>query len=217
MKKEVRNLIIIALLLTIITTTVILTTGKEYSLFFDTNNFSDNTVEIKDNQDEVEIIKQGKKGNKYFVKLKGLKPGHVVVTMTDNALISKGKGVYVHKSKVITEDNIIGKCTASELIPISLTIILTYSIYILYKKYRQNMRENLYQYRNIAYLGIIIFISFINISTFISIFNYRGLNQTVNSIINSSSAFSILLFPIAIVTFILVTISNIRLIKREGK
>ena len=50
-----------------------------------------------------------------------------------------------------------------------------------------------------------------------SIFNYQGLFETINKIINSMSFISYILFPIAVITFILVTISNINLIRREGK
>ena len=78
------------------------------------------------------------------------------------------------------------------------------------------MKENIYQYKNIAYLGIIVFftVSFINILQ--SIFHYQGLYTTIDDIIKSSSAVSFYLFPITFITFILVIFNNIRLIKREG-
>ena len=215
MKKDIRNLIIITILLTFITTTVILIGGKKYTINFSTPNNDSEYKIVLDNPDIVEIIKEEKKNNKHKVKLKALKPGRAVITLEHGAL-SEGRSLHVHKTKIITEDTIIGKSSFSELIPLSISIFLSYSIYILIKKYRKNVKENLYQYRNIAYLGIIIYLSFFTISTFLTIFNYRGLNHTVNSIISSSGVFSILLLPLAIITFILVTISNIHLIIKEG-
>lgn len=58
---------------------------------------------------------------------------------------------------------------------------------------------------------------FFAISNFFSIFSYNGLFETINNIVRSMSLISFFLFPAALVTFILVTISNIKLIRKEGK
>ena len=120
--------------------------------------------------------------------------------------ISQERQIYVHKSHIITMDNFFGKSTYSEVIPISFTIILIYSLYILIKRYKKYTKENIYQYRNIAYLGIIIFLSFFTLENILSIFNYNGISDNVNKTLGAMSSFSILVFPIAVITFALVTI-----------
>ena len=57
--------------------------------------------------------------------------------------------LYIHKNMVITDNNFFGKSTASEVIPISLSIILIYLLFSLIKEYKYHTKENLYQYGNI--------------------------------------------------------------------
>ena len=62
--------------------------------------------------------------------------------------------------------------------------------YLLINKYRKSVKENIYQYKNIALLGIILFLSFFTISNIFSIYNYRGLFDTINKSINNRSAYT---------------------------
>jgi len=61
------------------------------------------------------------------------------------------------------------------------------------------MKDNIYQYNNIAYLGILIFLSFFIINNFLSIFRYQGLFESINKIIDSMSYISFYLFPIGMI------------------
>ncbi len=216
MKKEIKKLIILTIFLTIISTIVILWKGREYELSFFNVKDDNYTISIENGDGSVEILKEEIKGNELKVRIKETKAGKANVFL-DQGGFTEGKNIYVHKSKIITEDNYFGNCTASEVIPISISLILIYTLYILIKRYRHNTKENLYQFRNVAYLGIIIFLSFFTLMNIISIFNYNGLSSTIDDTINSTGAFSIILFPLALITSILVTISNILLIKKEGK
>lgn len=149
--------------------------------------------------------------------MKAKQAGKVFLIMNYGEDYSGQKTLYVHKSMVITDNNFFGYSTGSEIIPISVSIILLYLLYILIKKYRVSIKENLYQYKNVVYLGVIIFISVFTLNNLLSIINYQGIFGTINKTISSMSIFSYLLFPIALITFILVTISNIILLKKEGK
>ena len=73
----------------------------------------------------------------------------------------------------------------------------------------------MYDYKNIAYLGIIIFTSFAVINEILSIFSYRGIVETIDSLINMFS-FSMIFFPVSFVLSILMIISNITLVRKEG-
>ena len=215
MSIDIKRLLCLILLLTIITLTVIFIRGDKYTIKFDIvgTNYSSSV----DDEEIVEIINEKEIDGKYLVTVKGLKEGHTTIDVSNDTSGGYGRFIYVHKSGIVTEDNFFGKCTGDEIIPISISIVIIYSLYILIKRYRRVVKENLYQYRNVAYLGIIIFLTFFAIINTISIFNYRGFLGTVDGLIGIAGYLSIVLLPVALVTFILVTISNIRLIIKEGK
>ncbi len=215
MKKNITRVCILSLLLIIISTTIILLFGRTYNVKFVVGNKNIQEFTIDSGPGEVVILSKKIVGNEYIVKLKSKKPGKVSVSLNQGDY-REGKMLYVHKSMIITDNNYFGASTCSEIIPISLSLVLIYILYILIKEYRKSKRENIYQYRNIAYLGIIIFISFFTLNNIISIFNYHGLFDTIGNTIGSLSFVSIILFPVAVITFILVTISNINLIRKEG-
>lgn len=215
MKKEIKKVGLLLALLTIISFTVILLFGREYTLIFRSNNQS-STRELIYDHSKLEVIKEKEINNKYYVTIRGKETGKYDIYFNSGDF-EEGKLIYVHRLFIITEGNYFGKATGSEVIPISISIILFYILYLLIKKYKSNMRDNLYQYKNISYLGIIIFTSFFLLNNIYSIFNYLGFYNTIDSIFRSVSSVSIFLLPIAIITSLLATISNIKLIVREGK
>ena len=213
MKRSIKRLFLLALVLVIISTIIILLFGKTYTISF---NIYDNNFNVEKSNNNIEIISKRIVGNKYLVKVKSKKPGKVDLTINYDGY-NQIAVLYVHKSMIITDNNYFGKSTCSEIIPISFFIFLSYLFYLLIKRYRTCIKDNLYQYKNIAYLGIIIFLFLFLINIIISIFNYHGLLDTINIALNSISSVSFYLFPIIIITFILVSISNIVLIIKEGK
>ena len=217
MNKSVKKLCLLSIILIIISTIIIFVMGRTYELRFANNkNVNDYQVIVENEIGEVEVLDNTQINGERIIKIKAKREGIVYVTL-DYGEYKEGKVVYVHKGLVITDNNYFGRSTWCEVIPISISIVLIYGIYLLIKKYRTSVKENLYQYKNIAYLGIIIFMSLFTLSNILSIFNYQGIYDTINKIINSMSVVSFFLFPIALVTFILVTISNINLIRKEGK
>ena len=216
MKKSILKFFLVSFCLFIFSFIIIVLSGRTYTTSFVARqknyNFSIDNV-----SGEIEVLEEKIKGDEFVVKVRAIKPGSVDLFFSyDDASLKIGKRLYVHKSMVITEENYFGKCTMSELIPISLTISLSYLLYILIKRYRECVKENLYQYRNVAYLGIIIFVLYLILSSLKSVFDYYGLLSTVRSLIDSFSVLSFILLPAATITFILVTISNVKLIIKEG-
>ena len=216
MKNNIKKLIILCVFLIAISFVVISFMGKTYTLSFGINNDNDYKLLIEENTGKIEVLDKKENDDTYLVKVKAIKPGKVSIYL-DYGDFQTGKVLYIHKDMVITEDNFLGKSTCSEIIPISLSIILLYCLFLLIKKYKLCLKENLYQYKNIAYLGLIIFISFFTLNNALSIINYQGLFGTVNRTIDTLSFVSMILLPISFVTFIIVTISNINLIRKEGK
>ena len=151
------------------------------------------------------------------LKLKSKAPGKVDISIT-NAKESQTYNMrvfYVHKFGIITYNDILGDCTGCKTIPISLAITLSYIVYLLIIKFRKSIKQNIYQYKNIAYLGMIIFTSFTAIYQINTIFNYQGLITTIDDMMKMFS-FPIIILPIAFVVSILVILSNLSLIKKEG-
>ncbi len=216
MKNNIKKIIILFIILVAISFIAITYMGKTYTLSFDINGYNNYKLFIDEDTGKIEVLDKKEKDGKYLVKVKAKKAGKVYVFF-DYGDFKTGKLLYIHKNLVITEENFFGKSTISEIIPISLSIFLFYVLYLLIKRCRHCLKDNIYQYKNIAYLGLIIFISFFAINNILSIVNYQGLIDTVNKIIDSLSFVSFILLPIAFITFILVTISNINLIRKEGK
>ena len=216
MKNNIKKIIILCILLIAISFIVISYMGKTYTLSFDINNVNDYKLLVDEETGKIEVLDKIETDGKYLVKVKAIEPGKVSFYL-DYGGFQIGRSIYIHKNKVITEDNFLGKSNGSEIIPISFSIILLYGLFLLIKKYKLCLKENMYQYKNIAYLGAIIFISFFAVNNILSIFNYQGLFETVNRVIDSLSFVSFILLPISFITFILVTISNINLIRKEGK
>jgi len=213
LKKDIKKLFLLGLVLTIISTIVILSMGKTIEYSFNVKN-NDCKISLDNDNGELEIIE--KPDNKCAIKVKSNKAGRSYLTIDYGDYVEQ-KILYIHKSFVITDNTYFGYSTGSEIIPISISIFSIYILILLIKRYKKYLNENIYQYKNVSYLGIIIFLSLFIFNNISSIFSYQGMFDTINETINSISAFSFFMFPIALITFILVTISNIKLLKKEGK
>ena len=213
--KDIIKIALLTLVLTTVSTIIIISFGKTYTTKFYFNKEGNYSLELDDVDGKIEILEEKKEKNEYTLKLKAVKTGKVYLYV-NNGYSQEGRTLYIHKNMVITDNSFFGKSTYSEIIPVSISIILIYILYLLIKRYKEHMKENLYQYKNITYFGIIIFISFFALRNFLSIFNYQGIYNTISEMIGSMLFVSLVMFPIALITFILVTISNIRLIIKEG-
>ena len=216
LKKEKKTLLILTIILVIISAFVILTKGNTYTVPFELYGKQyENYNLILDHQDNIEILEEKIENEKYLVTIKSKKPGKVFMSIETDGDTLSSKSIYVHKSMIITDNNYFGKSNGCEILPICFTILLSYILYMLIKSYKISIKKNLYQYRNITYLWVIIFVSFFVLSNFLSIFNYNWVYDTITKSIGSMSSFSIILLPIALITFTFVTISNIVLIIKE--
>ena len=144
MKKDIIKLCILTVSLIIISFTFILLMGKTLTFSF---KISNNNKLILDDNDTVEVIDERKENNKYIVTIKAKKPGKGYLHMNyGDEGMAEGRILYVHKTGVITDNNIFGYSRGSEIIPISLSVILIYILWILIKKYKKSVKDNLYQY-----------------------------------------------------------------------
>ena len=209
-------ILILTCILTLFCIITILLTGRTYTLKF--NLFRGEKLEnisIKEDKKIIKLLSKKIEGDTLILKYKSLKQGRVFVEINYDDL-GMLEVLYVHPFGIITEDTYFGDCTNSIVIAISITIIIGSIVFLLIKSFIKNMKDNMYNYKNVTYLGLIIFLGFAFISNILSIFDYRGVINTIESAMYMASLFSKVIFPVIFIIFIYVTISNIKLIIKEG-
>lgn len=198
---------------------IILINGKTYNLKIKLNdNIKNiNTLEITTgyNNDIIKIVDKKIKDGILYLKLKSVNKGCTFVEVVSEKHYSIDR-FYVHGAGIITYNRRLGKCSGDIVVPISILILILEFLIIEIKHYRNNIRNNLYQYKNITLLAIIIFLSFMFINQLIQITNYKGLAYSIELIIKSVDIFSKTLLPLVIITSILITFSHVKLLKNEG-
>ncbi len=219
--KRINNKIIVSLLtviLIVISSAWIIINGRTYS--FNVNVGSDiasvDEVEfIMDPEGIVECIEKDLNNGILKLKIKPLKDGKVSFDIKVKDYTNYNV-FYVHKLGIITNNDYFGDVNGGKIIPISVAIVLCYILYVSIKNYKKLLKQNIYQYKNITYLGLIIFLIFAIAIQILSLMNYNGMIGTVRDILGTFSGFSILLLPIAFIVSILVILNNIILVKKEG-
>lgn len=149
--------------------------------------------------------------------LRGNTPGKAYVDVSLNGEYIAMERFYVHPLGVITRGSYFGPCTGGFVIPLASTIYVAALLVSLVRKYRADVRENLYQYRNVLELGLIVFLVFLLIGQVRAMLRFTSLEYAVRSALGTASTLSTLLLPIAFVLSILITVSNLRLMRREGR
>lgn len=212
------KLLILAIILFIISSVFIILNGNTYTIKIDnmneTSDIENLNIKIED-ENVVKCIDKSLEKGTLKIKLESVSKGKTYVDIYNNEESSAFFSIYVHDFGIITFNEYMGDCNGSIIIPISIIVFSIYVLYLLIVSYKEKKNENMYQYKNIAYLGIIIFIIISIISQVLSLSNYKGVISTINAILSLFS-FTTFLLPIAFVVSILVIISNISLIRKEG-
>ncbi len=214
------KILILTIILMLFSTLIICIGGRVYTLrvavgeeYNDINSFD---IYIENSNKVVKCVDKRLEDGELILSLKSISRGKSFVEIK-----AEGKyyyhSVFVHSFGVITIDNYFGASNFGAVIPISVLIILFYSFFLLVNSFRRNMKDNMYQYRNIFYLGFIIFIGFSIVNLIFAFNGYRGFYYFVEKTVHLYGIFSMILLPIAFVVFLFVIINNIILLKREGK
>lgn len=178
--------------------------------------FEDLTLNIEQDKEIIKCIDIKIEDEVVILKFKSVNSGKAIVNIQKGEL-GYSTLFYVNKLGIITHDSFLGNCNGGKIIPISLAIELGFIIFIYINKVKEGYRQNIYQYKNIAYLGLIFFLGFIFINQIFNIFSqYNGLIYIISYALSYGTSFSIYVLPITFLTFIFVTISNFVLIKKEG-
>ena len=171
--------------------------------------------EEKNNKDVIRISKKEYKDGNLILKIESIAKGEAYINIGINGnYYYIFVPVYVHNFGIITIDSFFGDFNGSIIFSIAISIFLVYVIALMYVSYKRNVKNNMYQYKNISYFGIILFLTFTLISQVLSISNSYGLIDIVNRLVNISGKFSFIMLPIAFIASLLVTISNIKLVRK---
>ena len=211
------RIVLFTILIFSLTLTIVAINGKTYDYIVKINPDNINNIVVKLDQDKENIIikDQTVKDGYLHILLESVSKGrsHIEVYDGDETSVEI---FYVHNLGIITKNTFLGRISNDIIIPISIAIYIGFILYYLIKKYLKSNKKDPYQYKNITYLGVIIFLGAMFLNQLLQLINYNGVLYSIRSFIYSLSFLSFILFPIAIIVSIFVIISNIILLKKEG-
>jgi len=197
--------------------------GKEYTCRFDYGKNPEDidsvTAVIDEGEGIVEILDTYVEGRDVCVRVRSLNPGRTYVDVRDGDEHITLFVLYSHRSGIVTQYDYFGDFTGCNLVQICLALYIAAVLADIIYRYRRSLRENLYRSANIRMCGLIIFLSGCLIS---SVFNavfypHMGLYEILGSYLNLLTSFALFTFPVALIMGILTTISNFRLLAKEGR
>ncbi|MBQ4231775.1 MAG: YdcF family protein [Lachnospiraceae bacterium] len=176
------------------------------------------------NEDSLEITDYGVNSRgQFYISLKSvpgkhdtLKNVNVYLRTIDEETDINMLTFYVHKSGVITHEDFFGDYGGSKISNSLWCLYLIFVIIHFIRRYVTCMKENIYQYRNILFLGFIIYLSYALFVFSSGAIKGGGLIDQVLAYTDSMSTFATITFPIVVIMTIAVSASNIKLMKREG-
>ena len=220
-KKAIISYIVLAAALAVLALTVSLTMGRTYTVRVDLDMFSDSAedlrVEFEDDVDSVELIDRRAEDGQLLLTFRGVHRGRFFVSVTDSGDMGYYDVFYVHPLNIITHGYYFGRFDGDRVIPACVTAYLIILLAGMIVKYRIDMRRNMYQYRNIRDMGLILFLGVICLHQSLQLIRYNGLLWTLQSTRSACSMAAVFLLPVSFIISAIVTVSNVILMKREGK
>ena len=177
----------------------------------------DYSVTIEQDHEIVRVTGQRLEGQNLYVDLRSVSRGRAYLDVVDPNGKARMEVIYVHLFGIITAGQFLGESTGSKIIPILVIIYLLLVLFSVIRAYRRSTRQTLYRYANVRYLGWIIFLTLMLLLQIPYLFASHSLLSTIGNTLSSASSVAIIVFPIAFIVSIFVAISNIQLLRREGR
>ena len=211
--------IIIGVFLSLICTLIVIIFGSTYTIKESLPNYVTriDEIEILIENNAVEIADERLEDGILYLTLRSVHKGKSYVDIDCPQDMTFYHTVYVHSFGVITYDTFLGRSTGSRVIPIFITLYLALVLFSRISIYRNDIRENMYRYKNVKNIGLIIYLSSLVIGQALSVFSDGGILKIAKDILDSVSTFSFIALPIAFIMFVFVSISNIILMRKEGR
>ena len=194
--------------------------GDRYSFRTDVSEAGEVRAEVADDSvGSVVIENVHREGGKVRLTVRSVCPGRVYVETfyTENGEYANLSVLYVHRNGVITEDDFFGNCTGMNVVHVMLCLYIAAWLYVFIVKLRRSLRANLYRYRNILYYSMVIFLAIMLLVEVFYLRNNRGIIGEIDCILRISETVTLFTFPVVVITAIMVTVSNIKLIRKEGR
>ncbi|MBQ3386319.1 MAG: YdcF family protein [Eggerthellaceae bacterium] len=153
------------------------------------------------------------------VTVSGITRGRAFVTLSSPLMEGSHPTAWfdVHPGGIITQDRFFGKCTGGIVFPLAALVLCAYVMFELVRAYRRSMARNLYRYRNVTGLGLIIFLAFVILALALAVPQTGGLDDTVRCLMESTAFLTYLVLPLAFVVSLVVMVTSARLMRREGR
>ena len=174
-------------------------------------------VTIDQEREVVSLIDQSLENGKLALTFRSVSPGRAFVEITGPEDYRQASMLFVHPLGVITAGEYFGPSSGARIIPVLVSLYIVLILLYVILEYLRGMKDSLYQYRNVRNLGWIIYFGGLLLGQIPYLVSGDSLIGTVRATLHSASVFSTVAFPIAFVVSVLVTISNFRLIRREGR
>ena len=172
---------------------------------------------IEQDKEIVTLDRQEVRDGVLYLTFTGKQPGRAWVRLYTIENVSGGFLLIVHRGNIITFNEFLGDCTGGSLLMLAVILTLLLLFVLLLREYIASVRENQYRYRNILLLGLLVFLAFLELDLLWSLRLGGGLLQTIQTMLYAMGGFAIVAFPVAFVLSILVTISNLDLLRKEGR
>ncbi len=225
MRKKILFTVTILFLISFI---IVLVFGRKATIEYNIGSYEN--ISINYDHNIIKCVDEVKDG-KLIINVSSIKRGNtnisiVVDKKNEDSSIDKikyEKKIYVHSMNIITVDKFLGNCNGDIAIIIAFLLSLVITLLFVIRQFIRGVKKNIYEYRNIRLLGLIIFIGIIFLWQFFcfiidSINNYHmSLYILIQNIKSSSMGFSLFMLPVAFITTILLIISNLELIIKEGR
>ncbi len=185
---------------------------------FNTGSYGVDELTVEIENGKVEPVGKEVRDGQLIVTVRSVERGRDYITVKEPGDLSFLVMVYVHRFGIITENHFFGRCNGDYVIPVCIVIWLAVILLYLIKKYRAGLSLGLYRYENVSNLALVIFFSLLlAVQIFKHIrMDYPGLIDSIRDALNSSGSFTFVLLPVAVVVSVLVALSNINLMRKEG-
>ena len=174
-------------------------------------------VETERGESVIRVTDQRVENGRLALTVSAVSRGSDHLSVTYGKGVSWGTDIYVHVFGVMTEETFFGRCRGVWLIPASAAAYLFLLLLGTVRTYRADRRKNLYQYRNVRHLGLIVYLGFLLVCLIQLCFSFGGLDASVFTLLNSAKSFAMFTLPAAFLLSAVMTASNLRLMRKEGR
>ena len=219
-KRAIIFYIILAAALAAVTLAVCVTFGRTNTMqVYVGPDISDDKVNIilEDDTGSLELTDRRLEDGVLSLTVRGVQQGRAFVSVQVSGDSRHYDVLYVHQFDIVTRGYYFGRFNGDRVVPACAAVFLAALLAGMIVQYRRDMFRNMYQYRNIRDMGLILFLAVVLLGQVLQLINYQGLGATMQSAMSASSMAAFFLLPVSFIASAVVTVSNIVLMKREGR